>query len=254
DVLNSAADLHQRLESHTGREATNLLVLTAEVLRNAARQFKDEYDPKNGGFSGAPKFPRPSEPSFLLRYGARFKDEESVRMVLHTCERMAAGGMYDQIGGGFHRYSVDAEWLVPHFEKMLYDNAQLVNLYLDAFLVSGRKEFADVARDILRYVLRDMTHAEGGFYSAEDADSEGKEGKFYCWTLPELSRLLTPEEFHLAVRYFGVTEKGNFIDHSDPEPLPNQNVLSIVHPGLSAEESALLRSAKQKMLEARSKR
>jgi len=203
-------------------------------------------------------------------------------MVLHTCERMAAGGMYDQIGGGFHRYSVDAEWLVPHFEKMLYDNAQLVNLYLDAFLVSGRKEFADVARDILRYVLRDMTHPEGGFYSAEDADSEGKEGKFYCWTREELSKLLTPDEFKVAVRYFGVTEKGNFVDHSDPNPLPHQNVLSIVKPlpilhspenpltrpsgTLSPSEgvrgshenlskdSALLTSAKKKMFEARSKR
>ncbi|PYK58849.1 MAG: thioredoxin domain-containing protein [Verrucomicrobia bacterium] len=286
DVLNSAADLHQRLESHTGREATNLLVLTAEVLRNAARQFKDDYDPKNGGFGGAPKFPRPSEPAFLLRCGARFKDDESVRMVLHTCERMAAGGMYDQIGGGFHRYSVDAEWLVPHFEKMLYDNAQLVNLYLDACLVSGRKEFADVARDIIGYVLRDMTHPEGGFYSAEDADSEGKEGKFYCWTREELSKLLTPDEFKAAVRYFGVTEKGNFVDHSDPNPLPHQNVLSIVkplpllhspekpltrpsvtlspsdgeregvrgsHENLS-KDSALLTSAKKKMFEARSKR
>ena len=286
DVLNSAADLHQRLESYTGREATNLLVLTAEVLRNAARQFKDDYDPKNGGFSGAPKFPRPSEPSFLLRCGTRFKDDGAVKMVLHTCERMAAGGMCDQIGGGFHRYAVDAEWLVPHFEKMLYDNAQLADLYLDAFLVSGRKEFADVARDIIRYVLRDMTHPEGGFYSAEDADSEGKEGKFYCWTREELSKLLTPDEFKVAVRYFGVTEKGNFVDHSDPNPLPHQNVLSVVkplpllhspekprprpsgtlspsdgekeevrgsHENLS-KDSALLTSAKKKMFEARSKR
>src|SRR5262249_51235182 len=117
DVLNSAADLHQRLEVHTDRGPTNHLVLTPEALHHAARQFKGEYDSKNGGFSGAPKFPRPSEPAFLLRYSTRFKDEKAVHMVLHTCERMAAGGMNDQLGGGFHRYSVDAEWLVPHFEK-----------------------------------------------------------------------------------------------------------------------------------------
>ena len=254
DVVNSAAEHHQRLESYTGREATNLLVLTATVLRNAGRQFKEEYDPKNGGFGGAPKFPRPSQPAFLLRYGTRFKDEEAVQMVLHTCERMAAGGMYDQIGGGFHRYSVDAQWLVPHFEKMLYDNAQLVNLYLDAYLLSGQPRFAEVARDIIRYVLRDMTHSEGGFYSAEDADSEGKEGKFYCWTREELTQRLTPDESKIAIRYFGVTAQGNFVDHSDPKPLPDQNVLSIVDPQLADGEKPLLESARRKMFAARSKR
>src|ERR1035441_2706212 len=126
---------------------------------------------------------------------------------------------------------------IPHFVKMLYDNAQLVNLYLDAHLVSkseirnpNSEMFADTARDILDYVLRDMTHPDGGFYSAEDADSEGHEGKFYCWTRAELLKLLSPEEFNVAVRYFGVTEQGNFVDHSHPQPLTNQNVLSVVEP------------------------
>jgi len=254
DVLHSAADLHQRLETYTAKDATNQLVLGPALLHEAARQFKSDYDPKHGGFSGAPKFPRPSEPAYLLRYGTRFKDEAAVRMVLHTCEQMASGGMYDQIGGGFHRYSVDSEWLVPHFEKMLYDNAQLVNLYLDAWLVSGEPRFATVVRDIIRYVLRDMTHPEGGFYSAEDADSEGKEGKFSCWTREEISKLLTPDEFKVVERYFGVTEQGNFVDHSDPDPLPRQNVLSIVDPKLSESEKLLLESAKKKMFETRSKR
>jgi len=116
---------------------------------------------------------------------------------------------------------------------MLYDNAQLVQVYLDAFQVSGEARNAEVARDILTYVLRDLTHPEGGFYSAEDADSEGHEGKFYCWTHEELAKLLTPAEFKVAARHFGVTEQGNFVDHSHPRPLSGQNVLSIVDPDLS---------------------
>jgi uncharacterized protein YyaL (SSP411 family) len=220
---------------------------------------------------------------------------------------MAAGGIHDQLGGGFARYSVDAGWLVPHFEKMLYDNAQLAQLYLDAHLVAENKRsdgvvekwsdeknstpalqhsntpFAAVARDILNYVLRDMTHTDGGFYSAEDADSEGHEGKFYCWTHDELSKLLSPEEFNVAAHCFGVTKQGNFVDHSHPQPLKGQNVLSVVNPlppahgcsGVSEErrqlsskgsaalfrdgattieDFALLASAKKKMLAARSRR
>jgi uncharacterized protein YyaL (SSP411 family) len=175
-------------------------------------------------------------------------------MVLLTCDRMAAGGIYDQLGGGFARYSVDQQWLVPHFEKMLYDNAQLLSVYLDAYLVSGEARHAGVARDIIRYALRDMTHPGGGFYSAEDADSEGKEGKFYCWTRAELSSLLTPEEFNVATHYFGVTDEGNFVDHSDPDPLPKQNVLSVTQINLSPGDVALLDSAKEKMFAARAKR
>ena len=137
---------------------------------------------------------------FVLRAAKRFGDEEAVKMVLHTCEKMTAGGIHDQLGGGFSRYAVDAEWLVPHFEKMLYDNAQLAQFYLEAFLVSDDARRAKVVRDILDYVLRDMTHPGGGFFSAEDADSEGHEGKFYCWTKDELSKLLSPEEFNVAAK------------------------------------------------------
>jgi len=254
EVMNSANDIHTRLEAATGSLTPSNVLLTAEVLQRAGALFKQSYDPRHGGFGGAPKFPQPSQPQFLLRYAKRFKDEEAVNMVLHTCDRMAAGGIHDQLGGGFARYSVDAEWLVPHFEKMLYDNAQLTQLYLDALLVSGDPRHAEIARDILDYVLRDMTNPEGGFYSAEDADSEGHEGKFYCWTKQELKDLLSQEEFKVAVRYFGITEKGNFVDHSHPSPLPNQNVLSIVRPELSAEEQASLASTREKMLQARSKR
>ncbi len=254
EVTNSAEEIYNRLNATNTSLVVSNLLLTTDTLRRAASLFKNTYDPRHGGFGGAPKFPQPSQPQFLLRYSKRFKDEEAARMVLHTCERMAAGGIRDQLGGGFARYSVDAEWLVPHFEKMLYDNAQLAQLYLDAYLVSGDGHHAAVARDILAYVLRDMTHPQGGFYSAEDADSEGHEGKFYCWTRAELSKLLTPQEFKVAARYFGITDKGNFVDQSHPSPLPGQNVLSIVDPNLSESETLLLASAKTKMLDARSKR
>jgi uncharacterized protein len=254
DLVDSAVDAHAKLEQMAAADEPSGASLTAENLRNAGLQLQRMFDPRHGGFGNAPKFPQPSQPQFLLRYAKRFNDREAVRMVLQTCERMAAGGIHDQLGGGFARYSVDAEWLVPHFEKMLYDNAQLAQLYLDAFLVSGEARHADVARDILDYVLRDMTHPDGGFYSAEDADSEGHEGKFYCWTRAELEKLLAPPEFNVAVRYFGITEPGNFTDHSHPQPLAGQNVLSIVAPDMPAADKILLASAKNKMLEVRAQR
>ena len=154
-----------------------------------------------------------------------------------TCDGMADGGMNDQLGGGFARYSVDERWLVPHFEKMLYDQAQLVQLYLDAHLISGNPRPAAVARDVLRYVQRDMTHPEGGFFSAEDADSEGKEGKFYCWTLAEFKALSLPRNSP-ATRYFGVTEGGNFLDHSDPDPLKETKRPEHCSPRLEDAEAA----------------
>ena len=255
DLGQSAGEIHERLARGTvSSHAPPSQALSPEVLRRAGLVFKQSYDPRHGGFGGAPKFPQPSQPQMLLRYARRFSDPEATRMVLHTCERMAAGGIHDQLGGGFARYSVDAEWLVPHFEKMLYDNAQLAQLYLDAYLVSGDARHAEVARDIFEYVLRDLTHPEGGFYSAEDADSEGHEGKFCCWTREELSNLLAPAEFKVAARYFGISEAGNFVDHSHPQPLTNQNVLSIADPQLANGEAELLASAKRKMRAARARR
>jgi uncharacterized protein YyaL (SSP411 family) len=299
EIAGSAADIHARLEAATLNADAGAVLLTEDALKNAGEFFKRMFDPRHGGFGGAPKFPQPSMPLLLLRCAKRFHDDEAARMVLHTCDRMAAGGIHDQLGGGFARYSVDAGWLVPHFEKMLYDQAQLVQLYLDAHLVAENKRsdgvvekwndeknntptlqrsntpFAAVTRDILNYVLRDMTHPAGGFYSAEDADSEDHEGKFYCWTRAELEKLLSPEEFNVAVRYFGITKEGNFVDHSHPRPLPGQNVLSIVAPlapslsppggervvpcagageGFVIGDHELLASAKRKMFDARSRR
>jgi uncharacterized protein len=255
DLAHSASDMHARLEQALAASVAPSGDLPGpDLLHRAAALLKQVYDPIDGGFGRAPKFPQPSQPQLLLRCASRFDDSAAAQMVLHTCERMAAGGIHDQLGGGFSRYSVDSQWLVPHFEKMLYDNAQLAQLYLDAYLVSGRPLLADVARDILEYVLRDMTDPAGGFYSAEDADSEGHEGKFYCWSRAELRELLSPAEFDVAARYFGLTEQGNFIDHSHPQPLPNQNVLRIVSPALSPAEEKLLAAARQKMLAARSQR
>ncbi|HYG22910.1 MAG TPA: thioredoxin domain-containing protein [Verrucomicrobiae bacterium] len=254
DLLESAAEMHSRLAGMMAVERGEAEApVNRDLLRKAGALLKEHYDPRHGGFGGAPKFPQPSHPALLLRYAARFDDKEATQMVLHTCERMAAGGINDQLGGGFSRYAVDAEWLVPHFEKMLYDNAQLVSLYLDAYLASDNPLHAKVARDVLAYVQRDMTHPDGGFYSAEDADSEGHEGKFYCWTRSELAGLLTPEEFNVTARHFGITEGGNFVDHSHPAPLANQNVLSIANPVAPA-DAPLLESARAKMIEARSRR
>ncbi len=254
DIEGQADELTANLRRYTDQQADADAELNKPMLHAAAKAYKDEYEPTYGGFGTKPKFPRPSQPAFLFRYGTRYKDQEAIDMVLHTCKGMAAGGMYDQLGGGFARYSVDEKWLVPHFEKMLYDNAQLVHLYLDAYLIGGDKSHAAVAEDILRYVFRDMTHSGGGFYSAEDADSEGHEGKFYTWTLKEIKEILSEDEAKVAIRYFGITEEGNFEDHSHPAPLKKQNVLSVVDPKLSDAERALLKSAKTKMFAVQKKR
>ena len=254
EIVASADELHARLELLTVRDAKSDFPLTPEILKRALDMSKEAYDPVNGGFGGAPKFPQPGIPSLVLRVAKRFGDGEAMKMVLHTCDRMNAGGIHDQLGGGFARYAVDAEWLVPHFEKMLYDNAQLAQLYLDAFLVHGDARHAEVVRDVLDYVLRDLTHGGGGFFSAEDADSEGHEGKYYCWTKDELSKLLTVEEFNVAAKYFGITAEGNFVDHSHPTPLAGQNVLSVFNPDVPVADRVLLEMAKQKMSGVRAKR
>ena len=250
----SAEHIVRQLQEAAAQPATTHRMLLPATVAAAAARLKEGYDPQYGGFGGAPKFPHPSQLLFLLTYGASHSDRDAVRRVLHTCDCMAAGGIHDQLGGGFARYATDEKWLVPHFEKMLYDNALLARLYLEAYQESGEARYADTVRDALNYVLRDMTDSEGGFYSAEDADSEGKEGKFYCWTLDEMTALLSPAELAVAVRVFGVTRAGNFVDHSDPDPLPGQNVLSLQQPELGPGADKLLASAKSKMLAVRSRR
>ncbi len=195
--------------------------LTKGLITKGAEIAAGVIDPEWGGFGTEMKFPQVSAMRFLLSVG----DKKAKDLVLMTCRRMMDGGIHDQVAGGFHRYAVDREWLVPHFEKMLYDQAQLLELFMDAWLVTRDDDFEQVARGIAEYVLRDLRHPEGGFFCAQDAQSEGKEGKFCCWTLDELKEVLTEEEVKLAQSVFGVTEKGNFLDHSDPDPLRNQNIL-----------------------------
>ena len=181
-----------------------------KALHSAVLFFGDRFDAVNGGLKGAPKFPSSLPIRLLLRHHRRTENAHSLEMAVTTLERMAAGGMYDQIGGGFHRYSVDSHWLVPHFEKMLYDNALLTLDYLEGHQASGRKDLADVAREILAYIEREMTSDEGLFYSATDADSEGEEGIFFVWSPQEIEAALGKELARVATSYWGVTKEGNF--------------------------------------------
>jgi len=181
-----------------------------ELLDGAYASIVRSYDSVNGGFGGAPKFPPAMALEFLLRTYARTGNKEALEMVRHTCEKMARGGMYDQLGGGFHRYSTDAKWLVPHFEKMLYDNALLSRVYLHYFQVTQDPLARETAEGILDYVLREMTDPAGGFYSTQDADSEGHEGKFFVWDFDEIKSVLGETEASVFIRFYKVSEDGNF--------------------------------------------
>ena len=185
-------------------------VINTQLLDNAYRGLARSYDPRFGGFGGAPKFPSSMNLDFLLRTYRRAGDARALEMATHSCRMMAEGGMYDQLGGGFHRYSTDARWLVPHFEKMLYDNALLARLYLHAYQATGEGFFRRVVEETLGYVGREMLDGSGAFYSTQDADSEGVEGKFFVWDKEEVESLLGPEDARLFCAYFDVTEGGNF--------------------------------------------
>jgi len=185
-----------------------------ELLRQAYRDISTEFDEEYGGFGTAPKFPTAHKLSFLLRYCKRTGEEQALRMVEKTALEMRAGGIFDQIGYGFHRYSTDRTWLLPHFEKMLYDQASLTMLYTDLYLATGKSVFRDTADEIIEYVMRDMRSPEGGFYSAEDADSEGEEGKFYTWSIDEIMEILEGEEAELAIELYNMKREGNFRDQS----------------------------------------
>ncbi|MDP3722254.1 MAG: thioredoxin domain-containing protein [Candidatus Omnitrophota bacterium] len=253
EILQSSRSLTQAIQA--GAESGASVHLTPAILETAVEQFAQQYDPTHGGFGSAPKFPRSHSLSFLLRTWSRAKDPKTLEMVEGTLEAMARGGIHDHVGGGFHRYSTDGQWLVPHFEKMLYDQALLARTYLEAYHVTGKAHYADVARDIFEYVLRDLRDPQGGFYSAEDAGEVGKEGEFYVWTLQDAERVLGTEDAALFNRFYGVTAGGNF-EHGT-------TILSIDTPreafakaeGLAPEEvRGRLETARGKLLAARNQR
>jgi uncharacterized protein YyaL (SSP411 family) len=231
--------------------------VSSAPLAAGLEAFSRTYDAEHGGFGGGPKFPRPSVLDFLFRR----KEPHALEMTLHTLRHMAGGGMRDHLGGGFHRYSVDGEWHVPHFEKMLYDQAQLVNSYLDAWLVSNDPAFAEIARDTLGYVSRCLTHPLGGFFSAEDADSflehgkpEHSEGAFYVWTKDEITSLLEPGEAEIFCRHYGVEPSGNVRPETDPHgEFPGKNILIQRESTAEADQETLAR-ARQILVTAREAR
>ncbi|MGI8477388.1 MAG: thioredoxin domain-containing protein [Thermomicrobiales bacterium] len=232
----------------------NTGTLQTDILETAATGLGRLFDGGNGGFGSAPKFPQPSVLEFLLRRHRSAGDERAAKMVRLTLDKMAAGGVYDQVGGGFHRYAVDAVWLVPHFEKMLYDNAQLARLYTDAHRSFGDEAYRRIATETLDYVLREMTDPDGGFYSTQDADSEGEEGTFYVWTPAEIDEIAGPEDGPIVRLHWAVSTGGNF---------EGRNILSVPRTaetiageaGVSVEElRAAVARAKAKLYAARETR
>jgi uncharacterized protein YyaL (SSP411 family) len=264
ELLTSAAQIVTALEQIESEAQGSLGSELAEsTLKKAYDQLARSFDAQNGGFGTAPKFPTPHNLMFLLRYWKRFGDKHALAMVETTLEAMRRGGIYDHVGFGFHRYSTDSRWFLPHFEKMLYDQALLAMSYVEAYQATdGKGAYEQTAREIFSYVLRDMTNREGGFYSAEDADSEGEEGRFYLWTLVEMERILSPEEADLTATVFTMKKNGNFVDEGTGRET-GKNILVLKKP-LAAIASDLaiptkglaqrLEGARTKLFEARSKR
>ncbi len=231
DLEDLGKDIKRRIEILEKRTVGKKL--GKDIFDDAYEKLFLSFDEENGGFGRAPKFPTPQNLLFLLRYWSRTKEKNALAIVEKTLRAMRNGGIYDQVGFGFHRYSTDAEWLVPHFEKMLYDQALLALVYMEAFQATGAGKFRVTAKEILEYVLRELASPEGGFYAAEDADSEGEEGKFYLWSEEEIRNALASEDAELAVKFFGVKTGGNY-----PETGRKRNGKNILHFARSLEQVA----------------
>jgi len=212
ELVQSAEKINEYLVKSNTKELGTPLSKT--ILKETYSQFVNRYDKKHGGFGTQPKFPSPHNLVYLLRYHHMTDDKTALEMVEKTLQEMRLGGIFDHVGYGFHRYATDKEWLVPHFEKMLYDQAMLVMAYTEAFQITGKPEYKKTAEEILTYVQRDMTDAKGGFYSAEDADSEGEEGLFYIWTIQELQSIIGEEDTQFIQNIFNLTPEGNFKDEA----------------------------------------
>jgi len=259
EVTRAAGELAEALQrdaSGAGGE------LGAGTFSKAFDELHARFDAAYGGFNPAPKFPAPHGLTFLLRHWKRSGDARALSMVERTLTQMRLGGIFDHLGGGFHRYATDARWLVPHFEKMLYDQATLVTAYTEAYQATRNPEYEQTARAVLDYVLRDLTSPEGGFYSAEDADSEGEEGKFYVWTEDELRELLEPELAELVIEVYNVKADGNFYEEATGQRT-GANILHLQKPipevaadrGMPEDDlRARLRQARKHLFEARKRR
>ena len=246
ELADSAGRMVDVLRAEVSLEPSRSGMPDASVLSHAAAELRRQFDSRWGGFGGAPKFPPSAASALLLRQQLHTGEEDLMEIITVTLDRMARGGMYDQLGGGFHRYSVDAQWLVPHFEKMLYDNALLSRVYLEAWQATGRDLYRRVAAETLDYVLRDMTDPCGGFHSAEDADSEGEEGKFYVWRPDQIRSVLGKEDAGSFCRRYGVSEGGNFEGHS---------ILHLPHDGAAeGQPQDRLDALREKLLAERNRR
>ncbi len=241
-LVEQGAKLTEHLAQQTGANLTG--ELTEDILERNFKQLHERYDPEWGGFGAAPKFPHSMDVRACLRHAKRTGEALALEMAVQTLDKMAAGGMHDQLGGGFHRYSVDEKWLIPHFEKMLYDNGLLVPAYMDAFQLTGEPRHAEVARRALDWMLREMVTPEGGFASAQDADAGGVEGAFFAWTPEELEEVLGAEHGRFAAEWFGVTPDGNF-EHGTSalwRPEPGQVVAERLGVKLERLEAAMTES------------
>ncbi len=247
EVLESANKITQVIEVaiSTGFTALTAKSFDRSLISAAVAHLKTNYKHAYGGFSGAPKFPSPANLEFLLKEYERTTDESLLKMVTHTLDMMAYGGIYDQIGGGFHRYSVDAKWLVPHFEKMLYDNAQLAKLYLQAFQLTEKPQYRRIAEEIFSFIFREMTAPEGGFYSALDAETDAEEGKYYVWTADEIKNVLPQKDVQQFAAVYGMDKGANF---------EGKNVLYVPNAAESEASLKSLISARETLLAARSER
>ncbi|MEC5272134.1 thioredoxin domain-containing protein [Caldifermentibacillus hisashii] len=252
-IKDVGAQVKQALE--LSREKGEQTSLTKETIDNAFRYYKQTFDPQYGGFGEAPKFPMPHTLVFLLMYAKFCENQEALNMVTKTLDGLARGGIYDHIGYGFSRYSVDGKFLVPHFEKMLYDNALLAMAYTDAFRMTKNSRYKKITEEIIKYVLRDMVHPDGGFYSAEDADSEGEEGKFYVWTPEEVKDVLGEQLGTLFCQAYDITKQGNFEGKNIPNLITSHLESIAKAEGISSAELAeKLETARQRLFQHREKR
>ena len=249
DIMTSVGQVKNYLDQLNSKPAGN--DFSMELINGAYDQFRNGFDEEYGGFFNAPKFPSPHNLIFLMRYHHSFDNKIALEMATKTLKQMRLGGIYDHIGFGFHRYSTDRHWLVPHFEKMLYDQAMIAMAYTEAYHITGEDIFAQTANEIFTYVLRDMTASEGGFFSAEDADSEGEEGKFYIWTEQEIKDVLGENYGKEFNDIFSITTPGNYTDESSGK----QTRLNIPHlKNYNSNGNNNLDSAREKLFNIREKR